>query len=168
MSDEGNARQLEYWSKLKNSILNFQYIEESLRMYIVSANGAGLRTSGENHPAWSYKDLQKDSLDRLLDKFERCNANRQLLEKLARLKDHRDYCRQQAYLSEAAGGRDAAGLSRELEAIDRIWQISTECLNNLFAEWKKIRLAEKENLGPAPHSRVGPFSPARGAAGLRP
>ncbi len=156
MSDESNSLQLEYWSKLKNSILNFQYIEESLRMYLVSAQGAGSGKSNQDGPAWSYKDLQKDCLEGLLDKFHRLNDNRELFMKLASLKAHRDALVQRACRPEADLAGDMSRLSQEIREIDSILKISAECLNGLFAEWRRLRQAGSPDSGPPPAIPVPP------------
>jgi len=148
MSKKSTVLLLDCWSKMQNSLLNIHYLEESLRMYLSSFTGVHLQNLERVFPYdFSYKDLKRDSLDRLLEKFQKINPNQQLIQKISTLKDYRNLCLNRGYLLPYAKPCHEKYLTRELEAMDKILQVSEECLAELGEERK--RLPGPRRTGPA-------------------
>jgi hypothetical protein len=74
MSNDLDSLSSEYNSKLQSAMVTFQFIEESLRMYIDLSFWIIIKKIDNIIPFnFSYKDVQKDSLGTLLDKFKKFN-----------------------------------------------------------------------------------------------
>ncbi len=73
----------EYWSKLQSALLSFQFMEESIRMYLTSAYRIVSKKLDNQIPfEFTYKDVQNDSLGKLLIRFDKFNSNKPLIGKI--------------------------------------------------------------------------------------
>ncbi len=158
MSEKSTLLLLDYWSKMQNSLLNIHYLEESLRMYLSSSTGVNLRNRERIFPYdFSYKDLKRDSIDSLLEKFQKINPNQRLIKKISTLKDYRSFCLNRGYLLPYAKQCHEKYLTRELDAMDKILKVSEECLDELVVERK--RLQGLRRTGPPITRRTLPRTP---------
>jgi len=129
----------EYWAKLQNALLNFQFMEESIRMYLGSAYYIVLRKLDSQIPfEFTYKDVKNDSLGKLLIKFAKFNSNKQLTDRIRKLIKDRNHLVHRAYLMTAEELNDDKFLSDETVKLKRIVRSSKECLNSLMEELKSI------------------------------
>ena len=139
MSYESETLLHEYYSKLQNSILMFQLIEESLRMYIKLAYSIINKRLDNIIPfKFTYNDVQRDSLGTLLDKFAKFNNNSELPKKISAIIKWRNFCAHRAYLmtyDEQTGGKS---LTKEIERMDKLIKFIDECFWQLHGELKKL------------------------------
>ncbi len=134
----------EYWTKLQNALLNFQFMEESIRMYLASAYRIVSKKLDNQIPfEFTYKDVQNDSLGKLLIKFDKFNSNKPLIGKIRQLIKERNYCAHRAYLMTAEEQNDDKFLSDEIVKLKTIVSSSKECLNSLMEELKRIEEIRK-------------------------
>ena len=141
MTNESTAKLLldKYFDKLPGALLNFQFIEESLRMYIAYCYEIISKRVSELIPfKYRYQDLKKDSLGRLLNKFKKLNNNERLIDKIEKLVEDRNYCAHEAYLLTYEKQNDPDYLTKELAKLENIINEAKECVQLLFSEVKKI------------------------------
>ena len=129
----------DYWTNLQKALMNFQFMEESIRMYLTSAYCIVLRKLDNQIPfEFTYKDVEKDSLGKLLIKFGKFNSNKQLIDNIREIMKDRNHCAHRAYLMTAEELNDEEFLSDEVVRVKRIVTRSKEYLDSLFEEWKSI------------------------------
>lgn len=134
----------EYWTKLQNALLNFQFMEESIRMYLASAYRiVSKKLDNQIQFGFTYKDVQNDSLGKLLIKFDKFNSNKPLIGKMRQLIKERNYCAHRAYVMTAEEQNDDKFLSDEIVKLKTIVSSSKECLNSLMEELKRIEEIRK-------------------------
>lgn len=122
-------------------LLAFQYVEESLRQYMLRAHvmiAAEVRAFvhySPNDPA-----LQKASFGRLVSLFARFNSNSELHNSLKRLVEKRNFYAHQAYL--AAGGMAdfPADLEGGPDGLEQIREESKRCLQKLWEEIQQLEV----------------------------
>lgn len=129
----------EYWLKAQNALLNFQFIEEGIKMYLAIVYEIVEKKLSNQIPfKFSYNDIKNDPLGRLVAKFEKVNHNKQLIDKLKDSVKHRNYCAHRAYLMTVKEQRDAKYLSGEIKKMETVIKSSKECLTNLQRELRKL------------------------------
>jgi hypothetical protein len=90
------ARQIElamdlYSTSMQIALTDFQYVEECLRLYVVVAyDFIRSRTADKLQFKLDVKDLQKDTLGRLIDKFSKLSSNTKLVSELRVLQPKRN------------------------------------------------------------------------------
>ncbi len=134
----------QYFLKLPDALLNFQFIEESLRMYIAYCYEIiSVRVSKQIPFKYRYKDLEKDALGKLLSKFKRFNSNNELIGKIEKVIKDRNYCAHKAYLLTYEQQNDPDYLKSELEKLENIVNKAKECMHFLSAELKQAEEIKK-------------------------
>lgn len=130
----------EYWDKLGNALFLFQFIEETLRMYLTMVYEIVKRKLGNQIPfKFSYRSVENDSLEKLLTKFRKVNSNKEILDRVGRLIKDRNYCAHRAYLMRFEETQDQNYLSNEIKKMERIVDSSRKCFGRLQMELKKVR-----------------------------
>ena len=128
-----------YWHKLGNALLNFQFMEEIIRMYLGIAYDVVKKKLDNQIPfKFSYRDIKQDSLGTLVTKFEKFNSNKQLIEEVVRLVKIRNYCAHQAYLMTAEQQKDDKYLSGEIKKMETVIRSSDQCVRHLHRELERI------------------------------
>jgi hypothetical protein len=129
----------QYFQKLPEALLKFQFIEELLRMYISHCYQIiFVRTSQQIPFKYEYKDLQKDALGALLRKFKRFSDNNTLIGKIENIIKDRNYCAHEAYLLTYAQQNDPGHLRAEIEKMETIITKAEDCRQLLSAEVKQL------------------------------
>lgn len=82
---------IEYNDKVLNILMNFQYIEEGLKMYVTSVNKR-IKEKMKNEFPFKYERswVEDDSLGKLIKKFEKINNNNELIKELKSLRPLRN------------------------------------------------------------------------------
>jgi len=84
--------QQEYIEYVPSVLLVFQYIEEAIRQYLLRCEVmTAARLRGVTKYRISNKGINKLSLGRLVDKFEKVNGNDSLIEGLRSIIDERNF-----------------------------------------------------------------------------
>jgi len=131
----------QYFQKLPEALLKFQFIEELLRMYIVYCYQIiSLRIPKQIPFKYKYKDLQKDALGTLLGKFKKFTNNALLIGKIESIIKDRNYCAHEAYLFTYAQQNDSLYLAAEIGKIDTIITKAEDCRQFLSEELKQLEL----------------------------
>jgi hypothetical protein len=129
----------QYFEKLPEALLKFQFIEESLRIYIAYCYQIiSLRIPKEITFKYGYNDLQKDSLGTLLRKFKKFSANDLLIQKLGSIVKDRNYCAHQAYLLTYKQQKNPGYLAAEIRKMGKIIAKAESCRELLSAELSEL------------------------------
>lgn len=136
----------QYFQKLPEALLNFQFIEESQRLYIAYCYEIIALGVSQHIPfKYSYKDLKKDSLGTLTRKFKNFCNNDKLIGKIEIIIKYRNDCAHKAYLLTFEQQNDSEYLSKEIAKLEKIVLKAKECLSELSAELQHVQ-AIKDSL----------------------
>jgi len=139
MTEQENKTIEQYLQKLPDALLNFQFIEEFLKMYIAYCYEIiTLRVSSHIPFKYRYKDLKKDALGKLVMKFKKINNNDKLIGKIEKIIKDRNYCAHEAYLLIHEQQNDPEYLSKEIAKLEKIVLEAKECLQEISAELKHV------------------------------
>jgi len=139
MTEQANNTIEEYFNKLPDALLNFQFIEEFLRMYIsYSYEIISLSVSPYIPFKYSYKDLEKNALGKLVSEFKKLNKNEEVTKKIEKIIKDRNYCAHEAYLLTSEQQNDPEYLSKEIAKLEKIVRKAKECLKGISAEVKRV------------------------------
>lgn len=128
-----------YMQKIPGVLLKFQFIEELLRMYIsycyqiIHIKVFKLIPFGYN-----YKDLQKDSLGKLITKFKKLSKDSSLIRNIENIVKDRNYCAHEVYLLTYEQQKDLEYLMIEIKKIDEITSKAEDCRKRLSAKVKQV------------------------------
>jgi len=128
-----------YVSMIGDILIDFQFIEESIRMYLSNAfKYIGIRLSGLIPFRYDYSDIEKDALGKLINKFEKFNDNKPLIAELRDLTQYRNDCAHRGFLLTHEEMYDDKYLENELKGLEKIKERTEKCVSDLFREWGKI------------------------------
>ena len=121
--------------RFSSAVMEFQFIEELLRMYISYCYYIIHLSLSKKIPfKYAYKDLQKDSLGKLLDKFKKFSNNNELIKKIDHIIKDRNYCAHKAFILTYEQQKNFDFLAAELEKVERIITKARDCTQLLLAE----------------------------------
>lgn len=131
----------DYVTMIGSILVDFQFIEESIRMYISNAfKYIVTQLSGEIPFLYDYKDIEKDALGKLINKFEKLNDNKRLIAELNDLKKYRNDCAHRGFLLTGEQVHDEKYLKSDLKKLEKIKERTANCLSELHKEVLKIEL----------------------------
>ena len=130
-----------YSAALQAVLLDFQFIEEGLRRYIAGAYDLiRKRVDGEIAFKLSAKDLEKDSLGRLLVKFCQLSDNSALQATIAKLVPDRNICAHKGLLITHQLAEAPAGFEKLTATLWRLRERTTTCVRDVIAECEKVSM----------------------------
>ena len=133
-----------YSNKLQNALLQFQFIEELIKIYLSLVYWIISKKLERQIPfKFSRKDLEKDSLGKLLEKFAKFNPNDTLINKINQLIQKRNHIAHRAYLIEVEEQEDEKYMSKEIKDLEKTIVYSKECFNELRQELKRLEEIKK-------------------------
>lgn len=126
----------EYHNELAKTLYVFQWIEELLRQYLLRAHLViSMRLEGIlTFEPLIQKDLERDSLAQLLDKFKRLNSNRGLIDEIERLRPIRNHCAHRGYLVKFKDDYDESILRNEIRRLTKTSAEADACVKKLLHE----------------------------------
>ena len=118
----------------QKNLVTFQYLEEGLRMYISNAYEIIKNKLNGTIPFYyTYKDVEKDSLRKLISKFEKFNSNKKLIEKIKKLIPRRNKIAHNSFLFNFKE-IDTNELSLKIEKMEKILEEGKSCMTLLRDE----------------------------------
>jgi hypothetical protein len=128
-----------YMAKVTSVLMDFQYIEEALRMYITVANRM-IKNKMKNFLPFKYYYawVRKDSLGKLIDKFEKINDNQELIKKLKLFTHDRNKIAHESLLLTTQEQNDEIFQCTAVDELDKLHEELKKVLFEILAEWKKI------------------------------
>jgi len=154
--------QQKYIDYIPNVLLVFQYIEEAIRQYLLRCEFmTAARLQGIAKYRISEKDIDKLSLGRLVDEFEKFNCNDDLIKRLRSIVVERNFIAHQSYIALHGKG----GKSIEIEEIEPLYkravkakESAEKCFFELGQEIEKL----EERFTKIQRKSTEPASPADG------
>jgi hypothetical protein len=139
LSGDADSAYLTYSRALQLILLDFQFIEEALRMCLVQAyRVVSVRTAG----FLSYKPpiaaLEKDPLGRLISKFETFFDDKVLIADLKEIQPFRNQCAHRGLLLTVEEQRNISFLENETLALNVKREATHRCFKKLIAEAKRL------------------------------
>ena len=131
----------DYVTMIGGILVDFQFIEESIRMYISDAfKYIVTQLSGVIPFLYDYKDIEKDALGKLINKFEKFNDNKRLIAELNDLKKYRNNCAHRGFLLTDEQVHDEKYLKNGLKELEKVKKRTANCLSDLHKEVVKTEL----------------------------
>ena len=134
----------DYFDSIPSILLDCQFIEECLKMYISTSYKIITRKLNESIPfKFSYADLKTDTLGTLTKKFRKFNNDQELLKKLGIARKYRNFLVHEAYLLTYEELKNEKYLSK---AVKRLLNMKAEvktCLAEVMEKLNKVEQIEK-------------------------
>lgn len=131
----------DYVTLISAILVDFQFIEEGIRMYISNVfKYIVTELSGVIPFRYDDKDIEKDALGKLINKFEKFNDNNKLLAELNDLKKYRNDCAHRGFLLTDEQAYDEKYLKNRLKELEKVKKRTANCLSGLHKEVVKIEL----------------------------
>jgi hypothetical protein len=129
-----------YTAMIGDILIDFQFVEESLRMFISNSYQYIAKQLSKKIPfEYDYRDVEKDALGTLINKFEKLNDNKPLISELRDLTKYRNDYAHRGFLTTYEEMNNSQHLESELETARDIKKRTQQCLFALLKEWKKIQ-----------------------------
>jgi hypothetical protein len=136
----------EYSTTAQSILIDYQFIEEGLRMYLAAAYKFILSSLDSKMPfKYSYKDIENDSLGSLISKFERLSDDAGLVKELKELVKFRNKIAHQAFLLTAEQQNDSAFLSAQTKELSKVKARTNVAVHKVLEE--SIRLGKLNKIG---------------------
>lgn len=131
----------DYINLISATLVNFQFIEEGIRMYISGVfKYIETELSGVIPFHYNDTDIAKDSMGKLINKFEKFNNNNDLIAELKDLIKYRNDFAHRGFLLSYKQVYDEKYLKNRLEDLENVNNRTTNCLSRLHKEVVKIEL----------------------------
>ncbi len=131
----------DYVTMIGAILVDFQFIEESIRMYISNAfKYIVTQLSGVIPFRYDDKDIEKDALGKLINRFEKFNDNKRLIAELNDLKKYRNDCAHRGFLLTHEQVHDEEYLKSGLKELEKIKERTANCLSELCKEVVRLEL----------------------------
>jgi chromatin segregation and condensation protein Rec8/ScpA/Scc1 (kleisin family) len=139
MTDGVEATSQEYFRLTQFLLMDFQFIEEGLKMYIARAYEiVRMRTRGFMPFELDYDTVAQEPLGRLVSRYSPLTENKLLVERLKKLQTARNECAHRAFLLTYDEQHDHAFLSGEVSRLEALRQETRDCVGQVLAEVKRL------------------------------
>lgn len=129
----------EYLLEALSALSTMQFVEEVTRMYLVRVYALiQLRLGKTVDFKYDYSDVKKDSLGKLLTKFERHSDKTDLIEKLKKLPEERNFLAHEAFLLTEGQWNDTQHIQSLFQRAKQANEVAKECLKEILEEVSKI------------------------------
>lgn len=120
-------------------MLDFQFIEELLKI-VIGCSYEALRRSAPSLVRFrpTRRDLEKDPLGRLIDKYEDVSRNDTLIKQLRILVQDRNFCAHQSLVLHYEKQQDVQYLEGECLRLEAIRKKTKPCVKALHAEFEQF------------------------------
>jgi len=124
-------------------MLDFQFMEEGLRGYVSTAYEL-IRTKMHGILPFklSRRNLTKDALGKLLDKYEQLSDRADLVKEIRSLQAVRNHCAHQGLLLTSEEQNDGTFLASEIGKLTALRERTRTCVCNLLEECRTIAADE--------------------------
>jgi hypothetical protein len=126
-------------------LLDFQFIEELLKI-VTSAAYEAIRRTAPPHIQFrpNRRNLEKESLGKLIQKYEEISGNEVLIQKLRDIASDRNFCAHRAFLLTLEEQQNASFLAGETRRLETLRQRSQDCVMTLQGEFEQFSQALHE------------------------
>ena len=132
-SAEVDVARGQYFLSIQMVLADFQYIEESLRMFLTAAyDFVRAKTNGRLPFKYDYEDVENDAMGRLLRKFSNFSNSEALVKTLTRLLKHRNTIAHRGLLLTYEEQNDVKYLDAQTKKLDALHNELKPCLQALL------------------------------------
>ena len=139
-----------YFDDIPKVLLNFQLLEEALRNYLARCEGFTLvKVKGVIDYKLDLKYIEKASLGKLVELFEKRNKNTKLIERLSKIVPDRNFFAHEAYTRIYEKGKASkTKVETNYERLKEVISNSKECMLDVWTEIVSIenRFSGKDNV----------------------
>lgn len=139
LSTKDTQLRARYVTSSMEVLIDFQFIEEALKMYLSNAFSVVARDSAKVPFKYDFKSIGKDSLGRLVERFGRFNGNAQLIDELRDLVPKRNFIAHQSFLLSHCGWQGSDFESQVVE-IEQLHARAKATLKSVLLEVKGVEL----------------------------
>jgi len=119
--------------------LDFQWIEELLKIVVSSSYEAIRRTAPPKVKfRLTRKILEKDSLGKLIARYEQVSGNDEFIKELRDIAKDRNFCAHQSFILSLDEQNNTGFLGKEAERLSAIRERSHACVMNLQKELEEL------------------------------
>lgn len=130
-----------FTDNLSGVLINFQYLEESLRMNISLSYQIIIKKVGNTIPFnFSYKDVEKDALGTLISKYEKFCNDVDLIKSLRDLVQHRNGAAHKGWLMHTVQRNDKEYLKTKIDELEDIADKSESTFLKLTAIGRELEV----------------------------
>jgi hypothetical protein len=145
MIDEAKIAHRQYVLAVQTILTDFQFIEESLKMYIgLSFQSIRKRIHKDIPFGFSIKNVQNVPLGKLISKFKKLNSNNELIARLSKLTQVRNQTAHRSFLLTYEEQKDLEFLDKEREKLEKLETETKACVYDLLAEIEKLGELDKK------------------------
>jgi len=145
MIDEAEIAYRQYALAVQSILTDFQFIEESLKMYLGLSFRLIKRRIHKDIPfSFSRKDVQNLPLRKLISEFKKLNSNNDLGARLSKLTQVRNRIAHQSFLHTFKEQKDPKFLDKERERLEKLKTHTKACVYDLVAEITKLDELDKK------------------------
>jgi hypothetical protein len=129
-----------YIAMIGDILIDFQFIEASLRIFLSNSyQYIAKRLSGKIPFRYDYRDVEKNALGTLINKFQKLNDNKSLISELKDLSKYRNEYAHRGFLLTYEQMHDVLYLESELKTLREIKKRTEQCISVLHKEWGKVQ-----------------------------
>lgn len=138
----------EYLDLVGQALLDFQFIELALKLYMAETYAIiSSRVEGVVPFKYGWKDVENEPLGRLLDQFSKISSDHQLIQELRPLQKERNKLAHQAYVLTLEEQSDGDRLEKECARLTRLRSKTKLLVMRTLEAWGGIQNARKSILG---------------------
>lgn len=138
----------EYLDLVGKALLDFQYIELALKLYIAETYAIiSSRVKGIVPFKYDWKDVENEPLGRLLDQFSKISSDHQLVEDLRPLQKERNKLAHQAYVLTLEEQSDGDQLEKECARLTKLRSKTKPLVMRTLEAYGGVQNARKSILG---------------------
>lgn len=139
MAEIADVAYKQYSVAVQSVLVDYQFLEEGLRMYAAYAYELIRTRLGEELPfKYSYVDTEKDALGKLIARFEKFSDEADLIKELKELVQHRNSVAHESFLLTKEQHDDVAFLDAQTEKLNSLKQRTGILVKKIFNETGRI------------------------------
>ena len=129
-----------YFQIVQQLLIDFQFIEESLKMYLSHCFRI-IRSNLDSRVRYKFgrRDVQNLPLGKLISMFRKFSQNDVLISKLSHLPKQRNFVAHQAFLHTREEQQNADFIDSEIQKLDDLQKETSDCVGELITELKKVQ-----------------------------
>ena len=125
----------QYYDKLPEALMAFQYLEGALKFYIRDCDRMIQKSVKDSfHYSVREKDIEKMPLGRLIDEFSRRSNRTDLASALKKLNKNRNFVAHSAYIMSLRSQEDSAKMQELSQKIEKVTEAARACFKELARE----------------------------------
>jgi hypothetical protein len=139
MDSDNTLAYKSYSLAVQGVLVDYQFIEEGLRMYAALSYDLIRLRLGKDLPfKFEYADTEKDSLGKLVSRYEKLSSNITIMKELKELVPHRNQVAHQSFLHTTEQQRSAEYLDAQTKQLLELRTRTKSLVGALFGDVAKV------------------------------